>query len=125
MAGLTEKTKHTGKLMLEKNSDKFNLFWHCSDTGRKHPAGVAFYNEIQGDYRLKIDVMPEDKMIYLKPFSVSDNQTRFRVESAVKRGGQLTHRAEIGSGLSQSSEIYPIHMDIGPFSRTLILEKAV
>jgi hypothetical protein len=104
----------------EQKSEKFNLHWLCPHTGRRVPAGVAFYNQQQGDYRLKLDVMPEEKMLYLKASSASDNRTRFRVESAVKRGGQVTHRAEIGSGVSKDDEI---HMDIGPFSRLLVLEK--
>lgn len=108
--------------MLENKVEKFNLFWLCNQTGRKHPAGVAFFNESQSDYRLKIDTMPEDKLIYLKPSSMSDGVVYYRVEVAVKKAGRTTHRAEIGSGHAKSSDGYPIYMDIGPFSRTLVLE---
>lgn len=55
--------------MTEKKSEKFSLQWLCPLTGRKHPAGVAFFNEEQGDYRLKVDVMPDDKVLYLKKFT--------------------------------------------------------
>lgn len=108
--------------MTENKNETFPLFWLCNQTGRKHPAGVAFFNEGQGDYRLKIDTMPEDKVIYLKPTTVSENVVYYRVEAAVKKDGRVAHRAQIGSGYSQSENGHPIVMDIGPFSRSLILE---
>lgn len=111
--------------MLDKKSETFNLFWLCNQTGRKHPAGVAFFNEPQGDYRLKIDTMPDEKLIYLKVSSMSDGVIYYRVEAAVKKAGRITHRSEIGSGHANANDGYPIYMDIGPFSRTLVLEQSV
>ncbi len=108
-----------------KDSEKFNLFWMCNQTGKKHPAGVAFYNESQGDYRLKIDVMPEEKVIFLKSYSLCDNVVYYRIEAAVKRAGKVTHRTEIGTGHSSVDEVSPIVMDLGPFSRNLILERSL
>jgi hypothetical protein len=108
----------------DKKNEKFNLFWLCGQTGRKHPAGVAFFNEAQGDYRLKIDTMPDEKMIYLKVASLNENVVHYRVESAIKKAGRVIHRSEIGTGYSKSDEGgYPIYMDIGPYSRTLVLEQ--
>ena len=106
----------------QKQSERLNLYWLCNQTGRKHPAGVAFYNEDQGDYRLKIDVMPEDKVLYLKMVSVSDDVTYYRVEVAVKKSGRAAHRAEVGSGYAKQADS-TIFIDIGPFSRTLVLEE--
>ena len=106
-------------------NEKFNLYWLCKQTGRKHPAGVAFFNESQADYRLKIDTMPDDKLIYLKVSSMADGVIIYRVETAVKKQGRVTHRAEIGSGHAKADEGYPIYMDIGPFERTLVMERAV
>lgn len=110
--------------MTENKSENFRLFWLCGQTGRKHPAGVAFFNESQGDYRLKIDTMPDDKMIFLKVSSMTEGMVHYRVEAAVKKNGKVSHRAEIGSGRAPTNDGYPITMDIGPFSRNLILEKA-
>lgn len=109
--------------MTEKKSENFRLYWLCGQTGRKHPAGVAFFNESQSDYRLKIDTMPDEKMIFLKVASMTDGVIYYRVEAAVKKNGKVSHRAEIGTGRADASDGYPIMMDIGPFSRYLVLEK--
>lgn len=103
-------------------SERLNLFWLCSQTGRKHPAGVAFFNTEQGDYRLKVDVMPEDKTLFLKAVSSSTDTTYYRIEAAVKKAGRVVHRAEVGSGYAKKDDS-TIYMDIGPFSRMLVLEQ--
>ena len=105
-----------------KKSERLNLYWLCNQTGRKHPAGVAFFNEEQGDYRLKIDVMPDDKTLFLKAISSSNEMTYYRIEAAVKKAGRVVHRAEIGAGYGKKEE-HVVYMDIGPFSRTLVLEQ--
>jgi hypothetical protein len=110
------------KIEQKQKSERLNLYWLCSQTGRKHSAGVAFFNEEQGDYRLKIDVMPEDKTLFLKAVSASDGVTYYRVEAAVKKAGRVVHRAEVGSGHAKKEDS-TIYMDIGPFSRTLVLEQ--
>ena len=109
------KIEHTQK------SERLNLYWLCGQTGRKQPAGVAFFNEEQNDYRLKIDVMPEDKTLFLKATSMSDDVTYYRVEAAVRKAGRVVHRTEVGSGYAKKDDS-TIYMDIGPFSRTLVLE---
>ena len=100
------------------------LFWLCTESVRRHPAGVAFYNEPQGDYRLKVDVFPEDKVIYLKPTSMTIGLIHFRVEAAVRKNGVVLHRSEIGVGHASVDSGYPIYMDVGPYERTLVLEAA-
>lgn len=115
-ANLTENTHE-----LNSDSERLNLYWLCTETGRHHSAGVAFYNEGQGDYRLKIDLMPDDKLLYLKATSRDQGMTRFRVETAVRKAGRVTHRAEVGSGFGKDGEA-EIYIDLGPFSRTLVLE---
>ena len=106
------------------NAKIHKLYWLAQDSGKRYPAGVAFYNELQGDYRLKVDTFPEDKVIYLKPISMSDGLIHFRVETAVRKQGVVLHRAEIGEGHASIESGYPIFMDIGPFARTLVLEAA-
>lgn len=106
------------------NAKVHKLYWLAQDSGKRYPAGVAFYNELQGDYRLKVDTFPEDKVIYLKPISMSDGLIHFRVEAAVRKQGVVLHRAEIGEGHASIESGYPIFMDIGPFVRTLVLEAA-
>jgi hypothetical protein len=43
---------------------KLDLEWIDKETGRKFPAGVAFYREDKGEFRLKVDAMPDDKYIF-------------------------------------------------------------
>ena len=100
------------------------LYWVCNESGRKHPAGVAFFNEPQGDYRLKVDLFPEEKTIYLKPISMTDGIINFRVEAAVRKQGVVVHRAEVGVGHASIETGYPVFMDLGPYSRTLVMEAA-
>ena len=69
--------------------------------------------------------MPEEKTLYLKMASVSEGLTHYRVEAAVKKGGRISHRAEVGAGYSRDDDPSFIYMDIGPFSRTLVLEQSV
>ncbi len=108
--------------MTNEKSEKFNLYWLCSQTGKTLPAGVAFFNETQGDYRLKIDAFPDDKLVFLKLTSASEGTVHYRVETVVKRAGQATHRTQIGSGYSKSESGLPVFMDIGPYSKVLMLE---
>lgn len=110
--------------MKAENTKCHRLYWLCNETGKRYSAGVAFYNELQGDYRLKVDTFPEDKVIYLKPISMIDGLIHFRVEAAVRKQGVVVHRAEIGEGHANVENGYPIFMDIGPYSRTLVLEAA-
>lgn len=104
-------------------SEKFKLQWLCSQTGKAQPAGVAFYNESQGDYRLKIDALPDDKLIFLKLTGASDGSIYYRVETVVKKNGQPTHRIQIGQGYSRSEGGFPVYMDIGPYSKVLVMEQ--
>lgn len=97
------------------------LYWLNSQSGRRIPAGVAFYNEDKGNYRLKVDTFCEEKSIFLFPVSMTEGVINFRVE-AVKKGGGL--RSEIGIGHATVDGGFPIYMDIGPFDRTLVLEAA-
>ena len=108
--------------MTNEKSEKFNLYWICNQTGKSLPAGVAFFNENQGDYRLKIDALPDDKLVFLKLTGASDGAIHYRVETVVKRAGQATHRTQIGSGYSKSDSGLPVFMDIGPFSKVLMME---
>ncbi len=118
-------SENKNQKQVNQKSERLNLYWLCKETGRKHPAGVAFFNDEQSDYRLKIDVMPEDKIFYLKAASTSEDTTYYRVEAAVKKAGRVVHRAEIGSGYAKQADLSAIYMDIGPFSRTLVLELGV
>lgn len=107
----------------EQKQERLNLYWLCQQSGRRHPAGVAFFNEEQGDFRLKVDILPEDKNLYLKATSVSTESVFYRVESVVRKAGAQVHRTEVGTGYARKDDPKVIYMDIGPFSRTLVLDQ--
>lgn len=101
------------------------LYWLDNDSGQKIPAGVAFFNSIEGDYRLKVDTFCNDKQVYLKPVSMEEGVINFRVEALSHRRSGPSIRNDIGTGHAAVRDGYPIYLDIGPFSRTLVLEAAV
>lgn len=109
--------------MTIENLDKFRLYWVCTETGKKLPAGVAFYNEQQSDFRLKIDALPDDKLIFLRPTGTADGSCQYRVETVVKKNGKSAHRATIGTGYSRSQTGMPVVMDIGPYNKALLMEE--
>jgi len=102
-------------------SKKLNLIWLCEETGLRLPAGAAFYNEDHGDYRLKVDLLPEEKILFLKMMSSDEKKTLYRVEVGLKKEGRVIGRVEVGHGESKIGES-TIVMDIGPFSKRLVLE---
>lgn len=112
--------------MSEEKVKCYRLYWLCSQSGRSLPAGVGFYNESKGDYRLSVDVFCENKIVFLRPISMTDGMINFRVESAIKKksGIGVHHRAEIGVGHANAKDGFPIYMDIGPYDRTLVMEAA-
>ena len=105
----------------EKNK-KLNLLWIDKESGQKFPAGVAFYHADKGEYRLKIDAMLDDKLVYLKPTNSSDGEIRYRVEVALKKHGKVLRYTPIGMGYSGKQTGRYIFMDLGPFSRSLVLD---
>jgi hypothetical protein len=44
------------------------LWWLDKEKNKNLPAGVAFYDEKFGEYRLKLDIQPETQF-YLRPIS--------------------------------------------------------
>jgi hypothetical protein len=107
--------------MKEKNK-KLELLWIDKQTGQKYPAGAAFYHEEKGDYRLKIDAMSDEKLILLKPTTSVGGEVKYRVETVLKKDGKFLRSAPIGYGYSGKETGKYIFMDLGPFSRSLVLD---
>ena len=96
------------------------LFWSNRNRNIRYNAGVAFYNDKYGEYRLKIDLFPYAE-IYLKPVSSSDNSFHFRVELIVKRNNKFFKRSSIGHGDFTPQTNGNIQIYIGPLYGTLLL----
>lgn len=105
-----------------KKDAKFDLYWIDKESGQKFPAGIAFYHEDKGDFRLKIDAMPEDKLVYLKPTNAHGGEVRYRVDVVLRKNNELARKSPIGIGYSGANTGNLIYMDLGPFSRSLVLD---
>lgn len=89
---------------------------------KKLPAGVAFLTNLKVTIGLK-------SMCEISVLSKSYFHVR-RKSSVSSRGCHSQRRpsyppTEIGTGYSNANEGYPIYMDIGPFSRLLVMEQLV
>ena len=107
--------------ILEK-SETLNLYWLDTDTGKKTPAGVGFFNPQYGEYRLKVDLIPKDCPIYVKPISTTDGRVSYRLETVIKKDGKFSHRSTVGTGYSDAGTNGCAYMELGPYSPSLVLE---
>jgi hypothetical protein len=109
---------------MEKNktvkNETFQLWWHDQQTNKYYPAGVAFHVEQFGEYRLKIDMHPENQY-YLKPMDSTNGSINFGVEVVIKRNGKFHQRRPIGEGFSSQETKGDIVMTLGPYTRKLLL----
>lgn len=96
------------------------LYWVNEITGKKSPAGVAFYCDKYDEYRLKIDCFPEVQF-YLKTVGLHGNQVDYRAEVANKKNGKFLRRRPIGVGLLTKATVNEINIELGPFTNKLIL----
>ena len=108
--------------MENQKNQKLNLYWIDTTTGKKIPAGVGFHLPEYGEFRLKIDALSDEKQYFAKPVSGAEDQVNYRVEVVVKSNGRFARRTEIGNGYMNKNTGGFIYMDIGPFSRNLVLE---
>ena len=101
-------------------NETFQLWWYDQQTNKYYPAGVAFHDEQFGEYRLKIDMHPENQY-YLKPMDSTNGHINFRVEVVIKRNGKFHQRRPIGEGFSSPDTNGDIVMNLGPYTRKLLL----
>lgn len=107
-------------------AEKFYLWWMCRDSDRRLPAGVAFYDEKYGEYRLKIDFIQalqdkQDHQFYLRPIGKVDERFLFRAEAVLKKDGKFAGRYPVGEGYASSDTGGEVHIDLGPFEKILVL----
>ncbi|MFT6631894.1 MAG: hypothetical protein ACJAS4_001855 [Bacteriovoracaceae bacterium] len=104
----------------EHKNETLQLWWLDQQTNKYFPAGVAFHDEKYGEYRLKIDMHPENQY-YLRPLNSTDDQINFRVEVVIKRNGKFHQRKLIGEGFSNTETNGDIIMTLGPYTKKLLL----
>lgn len=107
-------------------AEKFYLWWKDRNSDHRLPAGVAFYEEKYGEYRLKIDFLQalqdkKDHQFYLKPIGSVENRLLFRAEAVLKKDGKYAGRRTIGEGVCSKETNNEVYVDFGPFERLLVL----
>ena len=104
--------------------ETLRLWWLDGESSRI-PAGVAFYDDKFGEYRLKIDVLfGDERQFYLRPMEATGDQVNYRVEVVKKRDGKFFRRNKIGEGFHDEKTGGDIFVKIPPFSSLLIVSGA-
>ena len=110
---------------MDENQQTFNrpllLWWHDIESKKDIPAGVAFFEAKYGEYRLKIDIHP-DTLYFLRPISSESDSVLYRVEVAIKRDEQIYQKRIVGEGFSSPRTNGDVYLELGPYSKTLIME---
>jgi hypothetical protein len=91
-----------------------SLIWVDSQTGETFHAGVAFFNEEFGEYRLVLDA--PRTVLYLRPREVKNGQIFYSVLAVIENNGKFSHRVEVGHGYTCSESGGHIFMKLGRYS---------
>lgn len=103
-----------------KKNETFQLWWFDQLANKYFPAGVAFHDKQFGEYRLKIDMHP-DNQYYLKPLNATDDRVSYRVEVVIKKNGKFHQRKLVGEAHSSAETNGDIIMSLGPYNKKLLL----
>jgi hypothetical protein len=108
-------------------NEMYYLWWQSKDTGRRLPAGIAFFEEKFNEYRLKIDYLQailggeKECPFYLRTIGQIDGRTLYRAEAVVKRDGKFHSRRVVGEGYLSAETDGEVYVDFGPMEKTLVL----
>ena len=101
--------------MKNKKIQKENLEWVDSQSGATFHAGVAFYDDRFGEFRLVLDA---PKTIYsLVPNESNDKEIKYKVFAPIKIRGKFSHKVEVGYGYSNYNTNGDIYMLIGRYGQ--------
>ena len=117
-----EEAKTTPQKSNVSKTETLKLWWYDKEEKQYYSAGVAFYDDKFGEYRLKIDMHPETTY-YLRPVNVNDSQTYYRVEVVIKKNGRFKCRRMVGEGYSNKLTNDDIFIQLGPYKKFLVLGK--
>lgn len=113
---------------IEKNKDRIEvlpLYWLDRLTGLRQKAGVAFYEEKYGEYRLKVDFLTmlseRPPCIYLRPISAGEDEIEFIAEAVIRTNQSTLTRKPIGEGYASLASNNDIHLKLGPFENVLVV----
>ena len=100
-------------------SETFYLWWLDPKNGTRKPAGVGFFDNEFGDYRLKLDFFPECKY-YLRCVGGDSATVRYRLEVVHRnKDGKFMRRVPVGDGCVTTQN--EIRIEAFPFEKELLL----
>ncbi|MCT4642780.1 MAG: hypothetical protein N4A33_10845 [Bacteriovoracaceae bacterium] len=100
-----------------------NLHWVDPKNGATFHAGIAFYDERFGEYRLILD---GPRTVYsLKAFETTNNEVRYKVFAPVLIKGKFSHKVEIGYGYSNNGTNGDVYMVIGRYGQMRLVLRGV
>lgn len=101
------------------SDERFYVWWYCPQTKLRDMAGVAYYNEKNGDYRLILNFFP-DNNYFLKCLGGGTNEPcHYRLLSVKERKGKKGRFFQ-GEGVldNVANEII---IQTAPFSKWLVV----
>ena len=100
----------------------FNMGWLDPRTGQVFEAGVAIFNQMYGEYYLKIFEDDGHGQYYLKPVSSDGTRATYRVERVLKNSrGHFLKRSNVGDGHSGAETDGNIFINYGSKYKTLVI----
>ncbi len=100
----------------------FQMAWLDPRTGQVFDAGVAVFNEMHGEYYLKIFEEHTTNQYFLKPVTSDSEKALYRVERVVKNGrGFFIKRSHVGDGYSSDETLGNIFINYGSKYKTLVI----
>lgn len=97
-----------------KKQKKEDLIWIDAETGERYHAGVAFFIEEFGEYRLVLDA--PRTVLYLRPSKSVCGEISYQIHAPIEVNGRFSHRVEVGSGYSSNETNNQIFMKLGRYS---------
>ncbi len=103
-------------------SQPIPMSWLDPRNKRYMQAGVAFFIPEYGEFALKIDEEPSDKVYYVKPVAIEKEKVLYRVELVLKdKNGKFLKRKVVGDGYSSQDPSSNIYLNYGSKYKTLVL----
>ena len=100
----------------------FEMGWLDPRTGQVFEAGVAVFNQMYGEYYLKIFEEDNNGQYFLKPIASDGAKATYRVERVLKNTrGYFIKRSHVGEGYSSDETNGNIFINYGSKYKTLVL----
>ncbi len=107
---------------LNEQKKVFQMGWLDPRTGQVFEAGVAVFNQMYGEYYLKIYEEENNGQYFLKPVSADGTKAHYRVERVLKNNrGYFVKRSNVGDGYSNNETKGNIFINYGSKYKTLVL----